>query len=134
MFNYIDHIALVFSNIDPAMNQFESAFEVQPIGMNSDSHRKRHNIVAAFYQADINVIEIMAPLADDTWAAEHLKSAGPGFFHIAYAVNDIDDAIASVQERGINTMTERPQSGFSGLIVTLDPDDTLVPTQLVEPD
>lgn len=133
MFTNIDHVAFVVEDMDEAMDYFESVYGLELQGTNSDEHREAHGIDAAFYEAGESVLELISPIREDSWAYEHMQEHGQGFFHIAYAVDDIRKRMDELEEKGIRFESDEPGKGFSGEIITLNPEDTFVPTQLVEP-
>jgi methylmalonyl-CoA/ethylmalonyl-CoA epimerase len=137
MFERIDHVAFVVEDLAAGRAEFEDGYGLECVGTNDEAHRQTSGAAAAFYEVGEVTIELLSPLADaDTegWAHEYLAEHGAGFFHVAYAVPDLEAAAASVQEGGIRLAHEEPVQGFSGRLLTCHPADTLVPTQLVEPD
>lgn len=133
MFAKIDHVAFVVEDLEAWTARLETDFGLTASGTNSASHREAYGVKAAFFPVGESVVELVEPTTDEGWAAERLRDGGEGFFHIAYAVDDIEAAMAALAERGVGVLDDEPRSGFSGRLVTLDPADTLVPTQLVEP-
>jgi methylmalonyl-CoA epimerase len=63
-----------------------------------------------------------------------LAERGPGIHHVAYLVDDIEKALATLRERGVRLVDERPRLGVGGkLIAFVHPKDTLgVLTELVQ--
>lgn len=136
MFNYIDHVAIVVEDIDQGVEFFEEVYDLECWGTNSEEHRQEHGIDAAFFDVGKSVLELVSPVAEGGhggWAAERLEEYGEGFFHIAYAVDDIYEAMETLQERGVRPLEDEPGTGFSGKIVTMNPEDTIMPMQIVEP-
>ena len=136
MFNRIDHVAILVSDIDEGRALFEDVYGLECWGTNSAEHRESSGADAAFFDVGEAVLELMSPIDapdNDGWAATHMEEHGEGFFHIAYAVDDIYEAMETLQEHGIGVLSEEPGEGFSGAIVTCDPADTIMPTQIVEP-
>lgn len=137
MFDSIDHVALIVEDIDEGRAFVEGVYGLECWGTNSDEHRQEYCVDTAFFDVGETVLELVSPVDgadDDGWAARHLAEHGEGFFHIAYAVDDIHGAMGTLREHGIRLWDDEPSVGFSGKIVTCDPEDTIVPTQIVEPD
>lgn len=136
MFNAIDHVAIVVEDIDQGIEFVERVYGVECWGTNSEAHRQDHGIDAAFFNVGQSVLELVSPIetgGHGGWAADRLERYGEGFFHIAYAVDDIHEAMETLRDRGVRPLEDEPAMGFSGKIVTLNPEDTIVPTQIVEP-
>ena len=68
------------------------------------------------------------------WASI-LARKGPGLHHVAYAVADIDAALASLRGAGLRLIDEAPRTGIRGSRVAfLHPASTgSVLTEIVEP-
>lgn len=132
MFENIHHVALVVRDIDEARSHLEDVYGLECTGTNDEDHRERYGIDAAFFRAGGSWLELISPFTDEGWAAEYLAENGEGFFHIAYEVDDVRERVAELKDRGIRFRNDEPQPGFEGEIVTLDSEDTIIPTQLVE--
>jgi methylmalonyl-CoA/ethylmalonyl-CoA epimerase len=70
-----------------------------------------------------SLIELLAPLAEDTPVGRFLAKRGPGMHHVAYLVDDIDGALADARAAGAELIDEQPRMGLFGLRVAfLHPD------------
>lgn len=80
-------------------------------------------------------VELLAPLGPETTVARFLAQRGPGLHHVAYRVDDIDSALASLSAAGVRLIDERPRTGIRGSRVAfLHPAATGgVLTEIVEP-
>jgi methylmalonyl-CoA epimerase len=79
-------------------------------------------------------IELIEPTNEDGVIGKFIAKRGEGFHHIAYKVEDIDQALASLKESGVRLVDERPRSGAGGKRVAfLHPKETQgVLTEIVE--
>ncbi len=138
MFEAIDHVAYLVEDIGVGRQEVEAVYGIECAGTNSAEHRQTAGADAAFFVVGEVVVELLSPIEtadpDESWAAAHMAEHGAGFFHIAYAVTDLAEAVGRLEEHGIGLLHEEPVDGFSGPLVTLDSAETIVPTQLVEPD
>lgn len=57
-------------------------------------------------------IELIQPVKGASLYAEHLKQSGPGLHHVAWVVEDLDEALADAATRGV-AVTQR--GGFTGM-------------------
>ena len=62
-------------------------------------------------------IELVAPTDDDSPVGRFLASRGPGMHHVAYAVDDVEAALAALAEAGAELIDEAPRTGLFGLEV-----------------
>ena len=134
MFNKIHHIAFVVEDIKSSMTSFEENYGMELLtrGEMTAQYRIPQEIDVALYQAGDNIVELIEPLSEEGWTYDVLQEGGDGWFHIAFAVDDIRESMAELEERGIRVWDDEPSQGFAWKVVTLEPEDTLVPMQLVE--
>jgi methylmalonyl-CoA/ethylmalonyl-CoA epimerase len=70
-------------------------------------------------------IEFIRPIDPASRAAELLRNGGGGVHHIAFAVDDLDAAMAQARDAGIGLRDEVPRAGTHGSrIAFLDPAST----------
>ena len=134
MFNKIHHIAFVVEDIESSMTSFEESYGMELLtrGEITAQYRIPQEIDVALYQAGDNIVELIEPLSEEGWTYDVLQENGDGWFHIAFAVDDIREGMAELESRGIRIWDDEPSQGFAWKVVTLEPEDTLVPMQLVE--
>ena len=80
-------------------------------------------------------VELLRPLAEDTPVGKFLARKGPGLHHVAYAVGDIEAALADLEERGIELIDATPRIGIrQSRVAFLHPRSTGgVLTEIVQP-
>jgi methylmalonyl-CoA epimerase len=134
MFNKIHHVAFVVENIESSMTSFEENYGMELLtrGEMTAQYQIPQEIDVALYQAGDNIVELIEPLGEEGWTYDVLQENGEGWFHIAFAVDDIRESMAELESRGIRIWDDEPSQGFAWKVVTLEPADTLVPMQLVE--
>jgi len=134
MFNKIHHIAFVVEDIESSMTSFEENYGMELLtrGEMTAQYQIPQEIDVALYQAGDNIVELIEPLSEEGWTYDVLQENGDGWFHIAFAVDDIREGMAELESRGIRIWDDEPSQGFAWKVVTLEPEDTLVPMQLVE--
>lgn len=123
MFTDIDHIGFAVRDIEEAIAFYSNMFGV------SDWERiampERHMAVAATYVGD-TLLELIAPTSEQAAFAKFLKERGPGMHHIAYRVDDVAAALATLKARGIQLIDEAPRPGLHDTLVAfLHPKSTL---------
>lgn len=132
MIERIHHVAYVVDDMDDALARFTDVFGVEPV-----YRAERHDefeLETALYDAGEGLIEFISPISRRGWAYDAFLEAGEGFFHVGYEVADLDRAIERLQRRGVDLVTESPQTGVGGAwkLITIADHETVVPTQLVE--
>jgi methylmalonyl-CoA epimerase len=59
-----------------------------------------------------NHVELLAPLGPDTPVGKFLARKGPGLHHVAYQVDDIEAALARLQDAGLRLIDAQPRTGI----------------------
>jgi methylmalonyl-CoA/ethylmalonyl-CoA epimerase len=59
-------------------------------------------------------VEITEPLGPDTPVGRFLAKRGPGLHHLAFEVEDIDEALDRLKRAGVRLVDEEPRIGAEG--------------------
>jgi methylmalonyl-CoA/ethylmalonyl-CoA epimerase len=80
-------------------------------------------------------LQLLAPLSPTSPIAAFLDRKGPGIQQVAYTVDDIEAASASLRERGLRLLYDQPRRGTAGSRINfVHPKDAGgVLVELVEP-
>jgi methylmalonyl-CoA/ethylmalonyl-CoA epimerase len=132
MFERINHVGIAVEDLDDAVDRYERQFGVELL------HRELlegGTLDAALLGAGEDRVELFASLESDSPVGRFLARRGPGIHHIAYEVDDIEDALARLRERAVKLVDESPRPGIHGTRVAfVHPSSCLgVLTELVEP-
>jgi methylmalonyl-CoA/ethylmalonyl-CoA epimerase len=123
MFTNIDHIGFAVRDIEEAIGFYSSMFDVstwERIAM-----PERQMAVAVTHVGD-TLLELIAPTSEEAAFAKFLNQRGPGMHHIAYRVDDISAALATLKARGVQLIDETPHPGMHDTLVAfLHPKSTL---------
>ena len=83
-------------------------------------HRERveeQGVEAASMRVGESRVELLAALGEDTPVGRFLAKRGEGMHHIAYAVPDVEAALARLAEEGVELIDAHPRRGMFGLQV-----------------
>jgi methylmalonyl-CoA/ethylmalonyl-CoA epimerase len=132
MFDRIDHVGVAVEDLDAAIHLYESDFEMKL------AHRETvedQGVEAVLLDVGEGHVELLRPLGPETAVGKFLQKRGPGLHHVAYAVGDIDAALASLNDAGVELIDAKARIGIRGSRVAfLHPRSTgNVLTELVEP-
>ena len=128
----IDHIGIAVHELEPALVFFEKTFGLKPIKI--ETLEKIH-VRMAFIPLGEVLIELLEPTSKGAGRiGQFLEDKGPGFHHIAYRVNDIDESLAMLKESHVGLRDDVPRpGGDDARIAFLEPSFTQnVLTELVE--
>jgi methylmalonyl-CoA/ethylmalonyl-CoA epimerase len=132
VFGRIDHIGVAVEDLDAAIGLYQDSFEMQL------AHRETvedQGVEAVLLDVGEGHVELLRPLGPDTAVGKYLAKRGPGLHHVAYAVGDIDAALAALEEAGVEMIDKQARIGIRGSRVAfLHPRSTgSVLTEIVEP-
>jgi methylmalonyl-CoA/ethylmalonyl-CoA epimerase len=132
MFTRIDHIGVAVEDLDSAIKLYERSFEMEL------AHRETvesQGVEAVLLDVGDGHIELLAPLGPDTPVGKFIAKKGAGIHHVAYAVEDIDVALAQVKAAGLKLIDEEPRTGIRrSRVAFIHPSATgAVLTEIVQP-
>ena len=88
-----------------------------------ESYRTELDI--GFHSCGNALVEVITPRGQEGWNAAWLARTGPSIQHVAFEVEDIDEALADLRERGVRILEPAPRPGAGGTTIAfLDPDVT----------
>ena len=132
MLGAIDHTGIAVSDIDAALQFYRDVLGLELV------HRETiatQGVEAVLFDVGDSHVELITPLSPDGAVARFLQRRGPGLHHVAYRVDDIDAALASLSAAGVRLIDQRPRIGIrNSRVAFLHPAATGgVLTEIVEP-
>lgn len=132
MLKKIDHIGIAVHDMDEGLKFFREVFGLKPIKVET---LEKISVNIAFLPLGEVLIELLEPTSPGAGRiGQFLEDKGPGFHHIAYRVESIDQALATLKAQGVPVRDETPQpGGDDSLIAFIKPEGTQnVLTELVQ--
>jgi methylmalonyl-CoA/ethylmalonyl-CoA epimerase len=111
VFGRIDHIGVAVDDLDEAISLYRDR-----LGMPLQ-HREtveQLGVEAVLLGIGEGHVELLRPALPDSPVGRFLEQRGPGMHHVAYQTEDIDTALESVRESGLQLVDERPRAGIRG--------------------
>jgi methylmalonyl-CoA/ethylmalonyl-CoA epimerase len=132
VFGRIDHVGVAVEDIDAALPLYRDA-----LGL-ALTHREtveELGVDAALLDVGDGHIELLAPLGPETNVGKFLANRGPGLHHVAYAVDDIEQALDALRGAGLRLIDERARRGIrNSRVAFVHPSATGgVLTEIVQP-
>jgi len=107
----LHHVAIAVEDLDKAIAGFETKFKVTPI---SREVIEEQGVSEAMIAVGGSHIQLLAPLSSETPIGRFLSQNGEGMHHIAFAVVDIEEALAHLRTTGARLIDETPTIGGGG--------------------
>lgn len=132
MLERIDHIGVAVTDLEAAIGLYE-----QQLGMPL-VHRETitsQGVEAVLLDVGSGHVELLSPLDADTPVGKFLDRKGPGLHHVAYAVADIEAALAQLADQGVELIDAEPRTGIrDSRVAFVHPKSTgSVLTEIVQP-
>jgi methylmalonyl-CoA/ethylmalonyl-CoA epimerase len=119
---HIEHIGIAVSNLEDSIKYYE---EVLGMKCYSIEEIKDQKVKTAFFMVGQTKIELLESTDPEGPVGKFIEKKGEGIHHIAFAVKDIEGALAEAKEKGIRLIDENPRKGAEGLdIAFLHPKST----------
>ncbi|MBW2569388.1 MAG: methylmalonyl-CoA epimerase [Deltaproteobacteria bacterium] len=81
--------------------------------------------MTAFFPIGESEVELLESIDPDGHIGKHLEKRGEGIHHVAFLVENIEEALAELKEKGIRLVDEKPRKGAGGAkIAFLHPKST----------
>ena len=118
----IDHIGLAVKSIKDA-----SKFYVDLLGLSIEEIEKveEQKVNVAFIPISEGEIELLESTQPDGPVAKYIDSKGEGVQHIAFRVENIDEALEELKAKGVRLIDQHPRPGAGGArIAFIHPKET----------
>lgn len=118
----IDHLGIAVHSIEATLPIYTNGIGLPVIHEEIIEDQK---VRAVFLEVGESCVELLEPTSPDSPIAKFLETKGQGIHHVAYAVENIEVALAHAKEQGYRLIDEKPRKGGHGkMIAFLHPKDT----------
>ena len=122
MVRKLDHVGIVVRDLDESIPVYESILGVKPVSVREVPTQ---NVRAAFFEAGNGVmVELIEPTVTDSGVARFLEKRGPGIHHICFEVDEVDEELRDMTEKGIQPVEPHGRIDITGKIGFLHPKST----------
>ena len=118
----VDHIGVAVNNIDTAMKFFSDALGMKLAGQETVAEQK---VITAFMPVGDSEVELLQSTSPDGPVAGFIEKKGEGVQHIAFLVDNIEEALKELEAKGVRLIDKVPRMGAGGKkIAFIHPKDT----------
>jgi len=118
----IDHVGVAVKDADAAIKLFEGLLGLKVQGSETVPEQKVRTVFLPVGETEVELLEATAP---DSPIARFLEKRGEGMQHIAFRVENIEEALAELEAKGVNLIDRQPRMEAGGKkIAFLHPRDT----------
>ena len=108
MLRKINHIGIAVQSLEATLPFYQDSLTMPFKGIEEVAEQK---VKVAMLQVGESKIELLEPTSADSPIAKFLEKNGPGIHHVAYEVEDIAAAIATLRDQGARMIDEVPRTG-----------------------
>ena len=107
----IDHIGVAVKSIDEALKFWQDSLGVKCHGIEEVAEQK---VKTAFLPIKDTEIELLEGTAEDSPVSKFIEKKGEGIHHMAIRVENLEETLAELEEKGVRLIDKKPRIGAGG--------------------
>lgn len=107
----IDHLGIAVNDIEQAKKFWSDILGLHFEGAETVAEQR---VTTAFFPVGESEVELLESTSPDGPVAKFIEKKGTGFQHVAFRVENIDDALSELKEKGIQLIDQVPRIGAGG--------------------
>ena len=116
----VEHIAIAVDDMQESMRMLQ-----RTLGLEMEYEEQIGATKLAMFPIGETYIELLQAAGPESGVAKWMNEKGQSLYHLCFEVEDIDGAIAELQEKGVILLDETPRNGHGGSrIAFLNPEST----------
>jgi len=108
----IEHIGIAVKNLEESIKYYEDILGIECYALEEVTDQK---VKTAFFKIGEVKIELLESTDPEGPIGKFIEAKGPGVHHLAFAVDDVQQALVDVQEKGIRLIDKAPRQGAENL-------------------
>jgi methylmalonyl-CoA/ethylmalonyl-CoA epimerase len=121
--SHIEHIGIAVENLDEAIAYYQDVLGLNCYAIEEVVDQK---VKTAFFQVGDTKIELLESTDPEGPIGKYIEKKGPGVHHLAFAVDNVNQALKTVESKGVHLIDQEKRQGAEGLnIGFLHPKSTL---------
>jgi len=118
----LDHVGIAVKSLDETLKFYT---DVLGLDLASVEIVEEQKVKVAFLPIGDTEVELLESTADDGPIAKYIERSGEGVQHLAFLVENIEEAIAEMQDKGMRMIDKMPRYGAGGAkIAFMHPKDS----------
>jgi len=110
----IDHLGVAVNSIDEGKNFWTQILGLELEGTETVDAQK---VTTAFLPVGESEVELLESTDPDGPIAKFISKKGEGIQHVAFRVDNIQEALKELKEKGIRLIDETPRKGAGGALI-----------------
>ncbi len=119
---HIEHIGIAVRNLEESIAYYEQVLGLTCYAVEEVADQK---VKTAFFMVGQTKIELLESTDPEGPIGKFIEKKGEGVHHLAFAVDNLEDALQETAEKGIQLIDKAPRKGAEGMhIAFLHPKST----------
>lgn len=110
--SHIEHLGIAVKSIEESLPYYEEVLGLKCYNIEVVEDQK---VKTAFFKVGQTKIELLEPTSPESTIAKYLEKKGEGIHHIAFAVENTDEALAEMEAKGVTLIDKQARKGAEGL-------------------
>ncbi len=110
--SHIEHIGIAVSNLEEAVRYYEQVLGLECYALEEVKDQK---VRTAFFRVGETKIELLESTEADGPVGKFIEKRGQGVHHIAFAMDDTDQALKEAEAKGVQLIDKMSRTGAEGL-------------------
>jgi len=107
----IDHLGIAVNSINEGKTFWSDIMGLDFADSETVTEQK---VTTGFFPVGASEVELLESTAPDGPIAKYLEKKGPGIQHVAFRVENIEDALAELKDKGVKLIDQKPRIGAGG--------------------
>ena len=121
--SHIEHIGIAVNSLDEAIPYYEKMLGLTCYAVEEVADQK---VKTAFFMVGQTKIELLESTDPEGPIGKFLEKKGPGVHHLAFAVDNVNQSLGELEEKGVRLIDKTARKGAEGLnIGFLHPKSTM---------
>ncbi|MBI9034257.1 MAG: methylmalonyl-CoA epimerase [Bacteroidales bacterium] len=111
---HIEHIGIAVKSLEESIPYYEKVLGLECYSVEEVKDQK---VKTAFFKVGQTKIELLESTDPEGPIGKYIEKKGEGIHHLAFAVEDVDQALTEAEENGVRLIDKVSRSGAEGLSI-----------------
>ena len=109
---HIEHIGIAVSSLEDSIPYYEKVLGLECYSIEEVADQK---VRTAFFRVGETKIELLESTDPEGPIGKFIEKKGPGVHHLAFAMDNVGEALQHAADQGVRLIDEQPRNGAEGL-------------------
>jgi methylmalonyl-CoA/ethylmalonyl-CoA epimerase len=109
---HIEHIGIAVNSLEESIPYYEKVLGLECYAIEEVADQK---VRTAFFKVGETKIELLESTDPEGPIGKFIEKKGPGVHHLAFAMENVNEALKQAADQGVRLIDEQPRKGAEGL-------------------